>query len=205
MAVTDLKKSVITSSLDKAQLVTFFSDLFANTQINPDSVAEFIISQKNASSTKKMTSLDFVNLLHFNITDTLKRSLTDKWMVGIYSKDSQNLPFVLLTTDFFQNAFAGMLKWETSMPEEFADIFNYRNKTNTGSTASSTSLYSLYDVRGSFRDKIVMNRDVREFVSDQGEVLILYTFIDKNTLLITTSEAVISTIIERIEKQTYIR
>jgi hypothetical protein len=46
---------------------------------------------------------------------------------------------------------------------------------------------------------------VREFVDEDGKMLILYSFIDKDMMVITTDEAVLGGIVDRIEKQTYIR
>jgi hypothetical protein len=108
--------------------------------------------------------------------------------------------------------------WEGEMPEDLADLFGYRDLAsienlpleNTASSTATTSqsftkLSKLYNVRGSFKDKLIMNRDVRELISPNGNILLLYTFLDKNTILITTSEELIPALIDRIEKQTYLR
>lgn len=178
-----------TDANNRLDFYKFISEQYTNNKPDDGKITEFILNQKLASSTERITGPQFVTKLGFNMTDTLKRSLQDKWMIGTYSVNGTSHRFIILKTDFFQNAFAGMLKWESSMPEDLIGIFNY----------------STVAVRGSFKDKVIMNRDVREYISLQGVPLFRYTFIDKDTILITTSEAVVPEILNRIEKQTYVR
>ena len=187
----DTQKIVTAPSTSRADFLKFISNQFKSTNTAPNKVTELVINQIVASTSVRFTGKDFVNVMDFEMTDTLKRALTEKWMVGLSSVEEQgtqyNFPFIILTTDFFQNAFSGMLKWENAMPNDLSGILSFE------------------DTRGSFQDKVIMNRDIREFVGTRGEVVFLYTFIDKDTILITTSEAVVPIILDRIEKQTYVR
>jgi hypothetical protein len=98
-----------------------------------------------------------------------------------------------------------MLKWENSMPEELADLLNYRNSIIQKDVLSTSSISQFFNLKGTFEDRTVMNRDVREFRNDSGQLLLLYSFIDKDTLIITTSEATLKSVIEKIEKLTFMR
>lgn len=151
-------------------------------------ILEIVATQQIGTSSVKISGTQFIEAMNFSTPDILKRSLTDKWMAGVYGTEDRNIPFIILTSDFFQNTFAGMLKWESQMPDEIAMIFNYQNTT-----------------QGKFQDRVIRNRDIREYVNENGEILFLYTFINQNTVLITTSEAVVPAIVDRIDKQTYIR
>ena len=218
----DIQKIVNTPSLKIDEIKKFTIYQFNNQEINAGKITEFIPTESVGSTTKRITGSQYINALDFRITDTLKRSLTDKWMIGVYSSidnPDTNIPFIILTTDFFQNAYSGMLKWEATMPEELADILSYREKarlieessitdplsTTTPTESFTRPISSLYNIKGNFKDKVKSNRDVREFISQNGKLLLLYTFLDKDTLLITTSEEVIPALLERIEKQTYVR
>ena len=219
---SDSQKVINIGQLKGEPLTKLINDNFNKQIAKTDFISEFILTQTEASTTYRVSGAEFLSYSDFKVTDTLKRSLTDRWMIGAYALDSQgtqvNIPFVILTTDFFQNAFAGMHVWEGEMPEDLADLFGYRDLAsienlpleNTASSTATTSqsftkLSKLYNVRGSFKDKLIMNRDVRELISPNGNILLLYTFIDKNTILITTSEELIPALIDRIEKQTYLR
>ena len=216
----DTQKIINIPVLERDQFKKALINQFSSQETNPGKIVELIPAQTVGSSTKRVSGSQFLNIAGFAMTDTLKRSLTDKWMVGVYSsveESGKNIPFIIMTTDFFQNAYSGMLKWEPTMPEELADLFMYRengNQTNfskkeeSSSTTDATndeSIHLFYNIKGTFRDRIKSNRDVREFMSQKNELLLLYTFLDKDTLLITTSEEVIPALIERIEKQTYVR
>lgn len=232
----DIQKSLKIASLQKSVVEPAFANQFRNGKEAEGKITEFI-PVLSATSTVKITSSQFINALTFDMTDTLKRSFTDRWMVGVYPTEEGNIPFIIFTTDFFQNAFAGMLRWEASMPEELADLFDYREKANrvieeeitlatttatttlamgtsTAPVATSTiaatstrpsTLTSFYNIQGNFTDRVVMNRDLRQFVSRSGENLFFYSFIDKNTLVISTDDRIIGILLDRIEKQTYIR
>lgn len=56
-----------------------------------------------------------------------------------------------------------------------------------------------------FSDTIIRNKDVRVMKDRAGNTLLLYTFIDKGNLLITTNEQTFREVIDRFEKQTYER
>lgn len=210
----DTQKVVRVSPNNKITFKKEISNQFNNQEIKAGNITEIVFVQTIGSTTSKISETQFIDSLEFNITDTLKRTLGQGIMTGVFStngtESSTNEPFIILKTDFFQNAFAGMLKWEAEMPEELADVLNFRDKAREGgqmasTTASTTNIVNLYNLRGSFKDKVINNRDVREFVSQNGNMLFLYTFLDKDTILITTSESVIPALIERIEKQTYVR
>jgi len=203
---TDSQVVVSIPSLKKGTLIEILNDNFENTEVSPNTITEFVLAQTVASSTQKVKVTDFINTLDLGMLDSLKRALTESWMVGVSSDTTNNHPFIIFKTDFFQNAYAGMLKWESTMPEELADIFKYREKANPiDPTASTTSTYTLFNIQGKFTDKVIANRDVREFNASNGELLLIYTFIDKNTILISTSESTIYSVISSIEKQTYVR
>lgn len=201
----DIQKIVSVNSMNKDQLISFLSAEFVKYEIGPSKILELIPATTVGSTTLRTTGSQFIDKLEFDMPDILKRSLTDRWMLGVHDSDGQNFPFMIFTTDFFQNAFAGMLKWEPSMPEDLANLLGYNERARIDDTLSTTSIAAFYNIRGVFEDKVLRNRDVREFISEKGEMLFLYSFIDENTVIFATSESTIGALLDRIEKQTYIR
>jgi hypothetical protein len=109
--------------------------------------------------------------------EKLIRSLTNEYMFGVHVFDGL-APFIILKTSFFQNTFPGMLEWEKEMRNgllPFIQIGRPSIKTITTNT----------DI---FRDRVLANKDVRELDDENGDPIILYTFVDKDTVLITTNE-----------------
>lgn len=181
------------------------------TQLNKDpggsaQVIELVLGEKKGETSVRVTGSAFIEKAGIEMPNTLARSLTDQWMLGTYIEDSgTKTPFLIFTTDFFQNAFAGMLAWEASMPDELAVILNYKEKARAGETTATSSIASYFSIRGKFIDKQIQNRDVREFIGRQDEPLFLYSFIDKDTLVFTTTESALQGLLERVEKETYVR
>lgn len=193
------------SNLEPDLIVKKINNAYVDATIAPDNILELIFSQNIGSTTVRVGGQAFLDTFNFEMPDTLRRSIKENWMFGINGEEGVKTPFVLLKNDFFQNTYAGMLSWEHSMPEELADLLNYRSKALQQDPVSTSSISQFFNIRGSFEDRTIMNRDVREFRNDSGQLLLLYSFIDKDTLIITTSEATLKSVIEKIEKLIYIR
>ena len=101
----------------------------------------------------------------------------------------------------------------SSTPASAATINAFPNSTNTSTSFQNNPSASFFNIQGHFVDAVVKNKDVREFITDtnnsdnlgSGNILFLYSFIDNNTLVIAKDETTLATIIDLIEKQSYIR
>lgn len=131
---------------------------------------------------------DLATIMGVTAPDIILRTLTGEWMLGSYSDLSGvRYPFVIVKTNLFQNAFAGMLKWENIMP---LYLGQYLQSTST---------------QGQFKDEIIKNKDVRAYVNASGQTLFSYSFIDNSTLIIAGSDSAISEIVSRLDSQAFIR
>ncbi len=173
----------------------------------------------------RVTEAEMLTLMQIDAPDILKRSLTDPWMLGIYTDEmGEKDVFIAATTNFFQNTFAGMLQWENIMADDLKFyISSARGIVNApapgstievsggnGSTTPivqppSNSIDRYYTIRGQFEDRIIMNKDVRVFRTTDRNILFLYSFINNSTLVFTTKEKTLVEILNRLEKQAFIR
>lgn len=201
----DIQKRMEIASMNGEKLEIAIANSFNNENVKDNQINEIILTQNTGSTTYRILGNEFIKKMNWNMPETLVRSITNKWMLGVYGYDGQKLPFIVLSTDFFQNAFAGMLKWENSIPDELSVILNYKDIARANDNTSTSSIKSFFSIRGNYVDRVIMNRDVREFRSESGELLVLYSFIDKDMFIIATSEATLKALIEKIEKQTYLR
>jgi hypothetical protein len=250
---------------------------------NPNTIREIILT-KNINGVKNRVSGPVaLEAIDIDMPDVLRRSISDPWMLGIYtdSEGKKDL-FVILTNSFFQNAFAGMLQWESVMaddikqyllpvsplgianispidiPKDIIDplknldsilpitetasstatsskqatttenktatttknintnekinpsvVLNATTSVSTTTIATTTESYEpikpAFTIRGNFVDRIVKNRDIRAFRTSEGNILFIYSFIDSKNLVITTKESTLAEILERIEKQAFVR
>lgn len=190
-----LAPDALTTSLTDQWMLGFYSA--SNTM--PVETAPVIIatttttvatSTISATSTKTATSTIATTTI---ATTTITATTTSTAAAtSFYSQAPATVstPFIILTNNFFQNAFAGMLSWESTMPADLSAIF--------GITPAEWS-------SGAFHDKLIKNKNVREFTDSSGNVLFLYSFIDNNTLVIAQNEAALGEIITRFENQAYVR
>jgi hypothetical protein len=212
----------------------------------------------------RLTIGEMTKIMGITAPDILTRSLNPSWMLGTYT-DNQNKKsaFVVVTNNFFQNAFAGMLSWESVMPDDLKQYLHSgttmgianvptsinplaskspdplqnlnsilplsgtttnatssivstttatsSKKTATATTTATTTIQTdipvipYFTIRGQFVDKIIKNKDVREFVTVDGKPLFLYSFIDNSKLIIAGNETTLTEIVSRLEKQAFIR
>lgn len=173
-------------------------------------VTELLLATKNTQTTgeivmQKVSGTDAFAKLGITPPDILKRSITAQWMYGVYSDTNSTAPFIILTTNFFQNAYAGMIRWEGDVADDMAKIFTYPVEMQTASTSTSSPIASYFTIKGTFHDAVIKNKDIRIFKNESGQTLLMYSFLDKNTLVITSSENAIRDIVTRIEKRAYVR
>lgn len=169
---------------------------------------------------QQLTAQELLGTLSNNIPENFLRSLTGQYLLGIHSFD-ENQAFLLLQVDSYETAYAGMLAWERTMRQDLSPLFT-RNPSpkveaqpqlpattasttasSTNQTATSTAATTLPSVSviipTSFVDKVVENRDARVIVNQEGDILLLWTFLGRNIVLITTNEYTLREIISRMQ------
>lgn len=138
------------------------------------------MSQPTLINTEK-----FFSMIESRIPPALLRSLDSSFLFGIHSFNG-NQPFLILKTNFYENAAAGMYSWENDMAGEILPLFGIVPQNNS----------DIY--RRPFVDSVIKNKDVRVLRDDTGQPLLIYYFKDKKTIIITTNEATLSEIITRL-------
>jgi hypothetical protein len=158
----------------------------------PNTVEEIVLAETQNGALVRASPADVLNAMGIAPPDMLVRTLQPEWMLGTYADASGTKSlFVIAETDFFQNAFAGMLQWEATMPFDLQPYL-YAQATSTV-------------IQGRFEDRIVKNADVREFTAADGQTPFLYSFIDSSKLVVAGNEAALSEIIGQLEQQAFIR
>ncbi len=112
---------------------------------------------------------DFLKLTQAELPNGFARNL-GIFSLGVYFSESSRSTFLLLKTQEFGLAFSGLLEWEKRMETDLP-FFERR---------SSGATYV-------WKDLIIKNKDVRALTNteNQDDFVMGYTFMDKNTILIT--------------------
>ncbi len=159
---------------------------------------------------------EFLQALAPSVPPTLVRTLEPQMLLGVHSFD-ENQAFMILKADSYETAYSGMLAWETSMRGDLLPLFTRTPAVRPlqavapvvpvgTSTASSTPNPAPAEVQpaqffvGNFIDQIVENHDARVILNQQGDILLLWTFLDRSTIVITTNDATLREVISRLSQ-----
>jgi hypothetical protein len=203
----NFQKVIDITGKNPTDIVSAINDERRALTITQGNMLELVFAERPSSTTKTFSRVggpEFITKVGLTPPDIFLRSLTFDWMLGFYNDGTGGQPFIILTTNFFQNAYAGLLKWEPLMPDDLASVINI-NTPSINSSGASTSIDSYFTLRGKFEDSTVQNKDVRQFKDQNGNVRFVYSLIDNKTIIIAHSVSTLTEIVRRIEEQTYVR
>ena len=140
----------------------------------------------------------FLEVLASNTPEELVRTLEPQYLLGVHIFDGPQA-FIILRTDSYERAFAAMLEWERTLRNDLAPLFTRVPRPRTPEEPSATSTAASAQIFNTgFVDQIVENRDTRAIHNETGDLLLLWTFLDRNTIVLTTNEYTLREIISRL-------
>ncbi len=189
--VPDSVVDIDISGLTRDSLIAALNKDRIQTTATLGNVVEFRLVQGQGDAAPAITATDFLTALNASAPSALTRSLQSGFVFGINAQNI-NQPFLILKTDYYQNAFAGMLAWEnTGLADDLGPLFFSANPaTETASTTGSG--------QATFGDAVFNNRDARVLKDGSGNIILLYSFPDKNTLVITTNPDTLNAVAAKI-------
>lgn len=158
------------------------------------SVVALYFTKGRAEQKTSLGAGEFANLLLPHMPGELRRAFAGAFLFGVY-RFKGNEPFLLFKITDFQNAFAGMLAWEKGMKDDLEPLFPLRQKDAAGGAESAEGF--LEAPRG-FSDIVIKNRDARILLDENGRPIILYSFPDQRTLVITTNAETLTEVSKRL-------
>lgn len=202
-------------------------DLFKILEKDKEAVMELgdmksiVISTGSSTEERQLTTEEFFFLIGARTPDVLLRALNSNFLLGVYAFTPREM-FAVFKVNSYDAAFAGMFEWEPSIESDVGNIFINKkervnidigalssvkdttsnevstNDTQPASTSTSqTSPFGVFSQR-KFVDRILSNKDARVLVDTDGKESMIYTFLDKETLVIATSEKSLKEIIFRL-------
>lgn len=127
---------------------------------------------------------EFLNILESQAPGSLIRALDPLFMFGAFGESA----FLIIKLVSFENTFAGMLLWEKNLNRDIGPLF------------STAELLRNIPLESVFTDMTDKNKDVRILTLGSQPVL-LYSFFDNNTLIITDSIETFRTLIDRLTRE----
>lgn len=143
------------------------------------SVESIYFTEKTAAGRDNVDVRRFVSLLSLQFPGAITRALSPEFMLGVHNIKDGKL-FLILKPSYFEGAFGGMLAWEKSMVDDLAPLF--------GSKKSASA----------YQDLIIKNNNTRIQYDETGETTLVYSFINKNYIVIAEDEETIAEIAHRL-------
>jgi hypothetical protein len=178
---------------DRTTLIEKITSLSSATPLGArDFLQVYPTTLQNGSEVAETTS-EIMRVLDPRVPGTFIRSLDSTSMFGSYGTNKN--AFIVLKTNQFDTALAGMLAWEASISVDLAPFFGEPVRK----TFDPASLTEDRTRPASFVDDVIQNHDVRILYDEVGEERILYTFIQNEFILIATSYSTLEALIEELE------
>lgn len=205
ISVDAVKEITITSDEPRAKVMASLDAARQATSLSLGLMSQLLVTESsttpNGSTAVPLAAQDFFTLLAPNIPGALARSLKPDYLLGVHVYNG-NEAFVIVNVYAYEEAYSGMLAWEPFMPRDLAPLFTYSPSPRIpeqGISTSSANTKSQFLQTG-FVDKIVENHDARVLQNEYGDVYLLWTFLDRNTLVVTTNDATLREVISRLKQ-----
>ena len=176
----------------------------------------FITATPNAPEPAPYPVAELLALLGPEIPTELLRTLEPSYLLGVHSFD-HNQPFLILKIDSYDVAYRGMLGWERTMAADLSPLFERQVsptivkdlppvlptastsvQTATTTATSTPQAPAAAIIATEFVDRVVENHDARVLLNNDKKILLLWTFLDRRTIAITTNEATLREVISRV-------
>lgn len=178
-----------------------------NLKTSSSKIKAIIFTSQEGTTSNTVKSNDFLNLIAPTAPDLLVRNLKPEYVFGYFAYQT-NEPFIILKSENYDSVFAGMLEWEKNIYGDLGDLMfkdeinlNVKSTTTASTTtATSTENKPIYgsEFNTSFIDKVISNNDTRVLYRPNGKIAFFYTFFNKDTVIITTSEETLHELIYRL-------
>ena len=190
--VTDIEKDFDIKGLSRDRLLETFTDEQGQNESTLSSVVGFRLLEGKGETAEPVTASTFLKKLQTQAPDSLVRSFAPNFLFGLHILNV-NHPFLIFKTGYYQNVYAGMLAWENTIIDDLGPLFIKPEVAVEAETSDQVL------GRGkNFEDIVIKNRDTRALRNLSGKIVFLYSFPDKNTLIITTNADTLEKVATRL-------
>lgn len=196
LITAEYKDELNLDQITKGKFISILSSKLNESRIPANSFYNLHLTVGTGTARQLISADEFVTQAGFDMPDMIQRTLLPDFMIGTYSQEV-NLPFIILKTSYFENSYAGMLSWERNIENDFQTLFKlpgYENSGNVLDKLTPTTVKKL-------EDGVILNKDVRILRDENKKIILLYSIIDKETIVITVSDVAFKEILNRLNKE----
>jgi hypothetical protein len=199
LITTEYQDELNTSSIVKDRFVSALSSRLNDIQIPVNNFYNVYLTAGSSTGKRLLTTSEMFDTLGWQAPDTLKRNLSNNYMVGMYAF-GQNIPFVILKISSYENVYSGMFVWEGNIEKDFLKLFRLRDDVDGGLVSALTPSETK-----KFQDLVVANQDTRVLRDENNKIFFIYSILNKDTIIITKNETALKEIINRLNREKSLR
>ena len=201
--ITVFKDSFFTVSVNQQFVPIIFTDQNSIKEIaglQKDKIVEVVTNEINTAKIKSGTVeglyltnnqkpvgfREFISAIKGNLTFENLTFLNNNFLIGI-ANENQNSLFFLLKMRSVGDIFDGMRVWEKKMFYDLHGFFGIQINADNN-----------YLLTKDFEDGIVQNKNARILKDKEGNIVLMYVFVEDTSLVIANSEDVVKEAILRL-------
>ena len=131
---------------------------------------------------------EFLKIIKAGPPKELMDSLADKFMLSKFYLN-KDWPILIFKIQSYELAFVGTMNWEKGMFDNLKEIFPIKD---------------VGEINEFFEDKEIDNRDTRILRNKNGDIILIYSFINRNYLVIAPDEEPLKEIFRRFSLPQYL-
>jgi hypothetical protein len=188
----DLEEEINLDTINQNRLSTTLQERVDESSTQLGQLENIFLTEGTSTNEKLVTASEFLQLINADVPSQIELTLKDPYMFGLYNYNG-NQRFLILKVGDYDTAFSGMLSWETDLWQNFKELFELPDNSALYSSSSLSTAIK-------FQDYTIDNKDCRVVEDSSGNIVFLYSIIDQNTIVITTSVNTLEEIINRVSK-----
>jgi len=169
--------------LDYDKLLTAYRKGIAEAKI-PAGQIEVIDFTENGQT---ISLSRFFNLLQINPPKEAGVFWDRNYFIGLFAEAGSNWPFIILKTNSYRDISPFIISWEGRMLD---DLSPWLNVDVTGKNN--------YLLQSKFSGLVVSNKETRAIKDKNGEISLLYAYLDENTLLFARNKSTLDEVLVRL-------
>jgi hypothetical protein len=187
-------REIKTDGLSKKQLQEKTNEEREAVKGTLGSIINLYLTEKTIDSKRLITAQEFLGKIGSRASSSFSRALSEEFLLGVHIFDG-NDGFLIFKVKSFENAFAQMLSWETKIADDLFPIF-YSNFPDIRALDEGGG--TITGISNQFEDLIIENKDTRALRDNEGDIVLVYSFPDKTSLIITTNQNTLKEVLNRL-------
>ncbi len=176
------------TGMQRNEIVPAIRAIVAAPNIRVGTMKNIVLTKTSGATVSRIGSAEFLSSIDSHAPADFTRALEKNFELGVYVYDHTNL-FLVLRGTAHDYVLTGMLDWEPYMLSDLAGLFGI------ATDGANASLFS-----NTFQSVIIQNRDSRALVDMSKNPVLFYSFLDPDTVIITTDPKTLTEAIRRLEQ-----